>query len=518
MSKKDKMGESMSTRKRLFYSASSLSVLQIIEIIISFLLMPLMISQLGSQQYGTWILIYTISFYLGFLNVGLASSVQRYLSIAVGSKNNTEFNQVATSSFYIFIMLALALVPVVLLISHFSVLFTDTESAAKFSAVILIIGLKVILLMPGITFMAVLVASIRQDLQGLVEILTAVLRAVGMVIVLKTDPDIVSLAWVVLIIETLGRGGIVYFAYKVCPYLSVKQLNFSTAIAKSMVSFSVQAVVVWLGTRVRDSAHNFIISKSLGVSNIVIISVPFMLVMYAHQFVTLLISPLTPLLTHHYSGKKHTEFRRLFDVKCDIALSISGIILLEVIFLGNDFIGIWLSGLIVTPGQVFFALGLFMFIISSQRPLYNYLTIANQQGKLIVLTYVEAIIVVICEIILIDYSLEAMIWGLVLPSLFIRGIVLPIMCYKSMTLIPINPGYLMFRPAIIVMAILLLNRYLSLDRLLLAQTWPQLLGGGLLVLVVSLLLSYAAIHPQTRSYLRDLYKKKISRTSGTIEK
>jgi len=508
-----KQSGAISTRRRLFYSASSLSVLQIIEIVISFLLMPVMIAELGKQQYGIWILIYTISFYLGFLNVGLASSVQRYLSIAVGNRDNDEFNRVASSSFFIFVFLSILLLPAVFLISHYGGLITDAESTEKFSSVILIIGMKVILLIPGITFMAVLVAKIRQDLQGLVEILTAVLRAVGMYIVLKTNADIISLAWVVLIIETLGRGGIVYFAYKICPYLSIGRRFYSAQTAKSIVVFSIQAVLVWLGTRIRDSAHNFIISINLGVSNIVVISVPFMLITYAHQFVTLLISPLTPLLTHNYSRENFPDFSRLLDIKCDIALCVSGIILIEVVLLGNDFISIWLKGLVDMPTRIFFALGLFMFILSSQRPLYNYLTITNQQIKLMILTYIEAFIVVILEIILIDYGLEAMIWGLVIPTLLLRGIVLPVICHKSMSAIGVNPGHVIYRPTLIAIAIIMVNYYVNLDQLLSATNWLQLILYGVLTFIVALLLCYPVINKVTRSYLLDEYRKRTARSS-----
>lgn len=512
MSAPVKQAGKVSTRKRLFYSASSLSILQIVEIIISFLLMPVMIAQLGSQQYGTWILIYTISFYLGFLNVGLASSVQRYLSIAVGNNNHHEFNLVASSSFFIFSFLSIILIPVVLLISHYSVAFTDADITEKFSTVIVIIGLKVIFLIPGITFMAVLVAQIRQDLQGIVEILTALLRAIGMYIVLKTDANIVSLAWVVLVVETLGRGGIVYFAYKVCPILSIKKRYYSAQTAKSIVVFSIQAVFVWLGTRIRDSAHNFIISKSLGVSNIVVISVPFMLITYAQQFVTLLISPFVPLLTHNYSSANYSNFSRLFTIKCDIALCVSGIMLIEVILLGNDFINIWLQGLIDVPGQIFFALGLFMFVLSSQRPLYNYLTITNQQIKLMLLTYVEAFIVVVLEIIFIKDGLEAMIWALVIPTLVLRGIVLPIICHRSMSAISVYPGAIIYRPALIVLTSIVINYFIRLDYLLFSDEWIQLILYCVLILIVGLLLSYPVISRVTRCYLIDEYKKRIIRS------
>ena len=69
--------------------------------------MPFVIRMLGDKLYGLWILVGTFMGYYGFLDLGLTSAVQRFVSRAVGQKNPKEINEIINSALILFTMLGI---------------------------------------------------------------------------------------------------------------------------------------------------------------------------------------------------------------------------------------------------------------------------------------------------------------------------------------------------------------------------------------------------------------------------
>lgn len=92
--------------------------------VIGFFMMPFVIHHLGNERYGIWVLILSLTGYLGLLDLGVSGSVVKYVAEVRAKKDYKRLNQLSSSGFCIYSavgLLALLFTP--LIAFHFSSYF-----------------------------------------------------------------------------------------------------------------------------------------------------------------------------------------------------------------------------------------------------------------------------------------------------------------------------------------------------------------------------------------------------------
>ena len=75
-------------------------------LIVNFFLSPLVVGHLGPSAYGVWVLLVTLTAYLGFLDLGIRSSVTRYVARAESRGDRATSIQVASTALAVFTAMA----------------------------------------------------------------------------------------------------------------------------------------------------------------------------------------------------------------------------------------------------------------------------------------------------------------------------------------------------------------------------------------------------------------------------
>lgn len=76
--------------KKIFLSSAAGLLDQVVLVISTFLISPVLIHGLGEKEYGLWLLIFSITSYLNFLDLGMRGTAVRFLGAAMGSKRPGE--------------------------------------------------------------------------------------------------------------------------------------------------------------------------------------------------------------------------------------------------------------------------------------------------------------------------------------------------------------------------------------------------------------------------------------------
>ena len=174
--------------------------------IVMLLLTPYVLSSLGVESYGIWIIINSVIGYYGMLDLGFRAGVNQFLIRSIAADDYREASVVFSSAFYALGVLAL-LIAIITVASAFVIpelLDMSKVSVEAARNCILIVGLAAsfqILLSP---FASAIIAIQRFDILNAIAISTRVLFALLTVYLIKLDMQLVGLAIASAVTTVLG--------------------------------------------------------------------------------------------------------------------------------------------------------------------------------------------------------------------------------------------------------------------------------------------------------------------------
>jgi O-antigen/teichoic acid export membrane protein len=325
--------------------SSSLRVVSLVAgAIISIVLTPHVVRQLGDRLYGFWTLIGTFLGYYGVLDFGLTSAVSRHLSVALGDGRLDECNRIFNTAFRLLLTLSgVAILISVLLASLAHVICHDPNDAVLFWKLIIILGSGVALGFPLRAFTGVLVAHLRYDILSKLDLLVLVLRTSLVVWVLSSGHGILALAWVTFIPSLLYAVLIVHIGLKQYRWLRISRTQASKQTAAYLASYSLVTFVIQITDRLRYQADPFIILLFFNLSALAHYKIATLLV---EQFLFLLVaimSVVQPAFSRLYGAGREQTMVTAFFFTTKISVCIASFIGFGLIAWGKPFIARWMG-------------------------------------------------------------------------------------------------------------------------------------------------------------------------------
>jgi len=494
--------------KKLIKSSASLAALQIIEALIAIIMIPLMIRYLGNKEYGIWVIVLSIVTYLNVINTGITNAVQRYLAIAVGSNSNQKLNEVINSSLVIYASLSIVSLLIVYITANFGNLFIDS-GVDLFYAVALIIGTKVTLSIPASVFYALLAANLRQDLQSLIEILMTLIRSGLIVLSLLNNGSVIEIALIVLVIELTAKLFIIISALKTTEKINYSKKYINKRQILDLLRFGSYALIIRLMDSIKSTSHNFLVTKLIGISSVIFISMPFMIIAYLIQFLNLSLSVFNPFLTRLYAAKKKLTIRKNLTIALDISFFISSLMTIGLLIFGDIFIQLVLGDGYEQAKHILQIFSVYILIQGSNIPLYLLFSIYNKQRLLMYASIIEVVLVILFEYFLLkNYGLDYIAWGLIIPSFIIRLVIIPAIVIKRLDKIFITIIKQIIRPIYFYMTIFLFQ-HLIISNNSIANNWLELIIGTTTIFFLYTIIFYIFLANRHTKYLLKKYFLKI---------
>lgn len=111
----------MQTSKRVIFNTIVLYIKVIMSLLIALISVPLVLDALGASDYGLYNLIAGVVAMLSFLNNAMTVSTQRFMSVAMGEKNNEKINGIYNASFILHLFLGLFVVFIFEIVGLFAI-------------------------------------------------------------------------------------------------------------------------------------------------------------------------------------------------------------------------------------------------------------------------------------------------------------------------------------------------------------------------------------------------------------
>ena len=413
----------MSSKSKLLASGALLRTLVLIGNIVSaFILMPFIIHSIGEHWYGLWVIVGALMGYYGLLDFGLGNASSRFTAKALHTNNPEDIHYAVSTSIGIFIIIGLiALFISALIIMAAPVFFSSEEDIEIFRTVILIMGCKVAISFPFISFFGIISAKLRYDIVSYTTLFKITLRFVLFYAYISHGYSIIALALITLITELLGYITIAFFAIKLVPGMKIKHKYFNLDLLKQYIKYGKFAFLTSIGDILRFRIDELVIAKFLLLSTVTHYAVALRLIEYAGQFMTSILGIFTPVFTEYHTKGDYKAIREKFLFLVEISSMLSIFIGSILIILGENFIKLWMGVKFIDSYIPLVILVIGSVVAQSSRPCIPILYAINKHKYYAYMTLIEAFANFTLSIILIQYlGMVGVALGTALPAIITK--------------------------------------------------------------------------------------------------
>lgn len=334
----------MGDRRRVHLNIASNALNTGLNAVAGLITLPLLISRLGAESYGLWVLVSASAGLFILADFGMSAAVGRRVAGYLSAAEQGAIDKVISTSLSVLAGLSLLVVSLMLLLVQIFPLVFPIP-AAKISDVqtaLLISGIASAVYFPAAAFDGILWGHERFDLHNAVEIPALVLRLIGILVLVNVGTSLTELALIVALPAVAAYAVRIAIAVHIQPGLRISPRYFDSALMVELVHFGGWFGVVTLARATLPNAATFVIGASLGPAAVTVFTIPRLLVSYANWIiaaVTQVIGPRAAVL--HLSSDRQGQ-RQLFVMSSRYAIALAVFICAGLLQFGAPFLQLWL--------------------------------------------------------------------------------------------------------------------------------------------------------------------------------
>ena len=312
---------------------------------VAFFLSPFLVHRLGNAAYGVWILAISSVQYFVLLDLGMRSSVVRYVSKAYTACDHKAASEAFSATFWVRLQVSALLLA---LSGGLAVIFPQifkvpTGLINDARIVVALMGLSLAITMSIGVYGGVISALNRYDLSAFVALVQLSLRVIGVVAVICAGRGIVAIAWCELLAATAGNSFLVLVARKIYPELKIAWKRPRTDVLKAIWSYSLYAFLVTVAVQVIYQTDNLVVGAFVSATAVTFYSIGNSLCRYAQQLVLAMTTTFASAASTYDAAGATSSLRALYFNGTRATMAVSMPILVTFIFRGDNFISVWMG-------------------------------------------------------------------------------------------------------------------------------------------------------------------------------
>lgn len=396
-------------------------------IVVTFIMTPIMLKYLGKNGYGIWLLINSLTGYLGIFGFGIQSSTTKYVAQYMGEDDICSLNILISTTFVTFSVIALIVIFITFFLSVFTNHLFAIPSEYKEIApyLVLIVGSQIGISFFFATFVQIFSGMQRYEISAVIEIANLIVKSVLIYFFLKSGYGLMSIALITFILELFGKLAYVLFLAHLKIGLEVKIAYFEVSFLKRIFHYSIISFFVSIASKMMRYTDNVIIAAAVSISDISVYGVASRLVQYMQELVKNATNVLSPAASHaDVTGSASLRKMALYSSKYTtilIAPIAIGFYLIGdsffLLWLGKGFSDAYLILVVLTISQVFAA------------PLYGIASLLygiEKHGVIAKMVSGEAVLNLVLSLIFVRYlGILGVALGTAIPSILFNLLIFP---------------------------------------------------------------------------------------------
>jgi O-antigen/teichoic acid export membrane protein len=348
---------------------------------ISFLLTPILIHGLGQFYFGLWVLVSSVVGYYGLFDIGLRTTMQRYVARLRGMNDHEALNQTFTTALVLTLGISCFLIVLSIALASFLPAFFNLRgiSIAIARSLFLLMGLEVAVSLPAMLIGSYLCGWQRFDLFNINAVAVSAVQAALFIFVLRFGFGVLGVAGVTLGVTTLSIPFQWWLVRRIDTQLHVRWRNTSWNRARELVSFSFSVFFGVIGFQLRAYTDAIVIARVLGLAMVTPFTVASRLIEYSRRIIVAATSPLLPAFSELDGQGRQEEVRALFLRSTRMTVLISLFASLILILHGKSLLRIWVGKEFISSYSLLVILVAGNFLAFVQRPARLLLIAAGHQ-------------------------------------------------------------------------------------------------------------------------------------------
>jgi O-antigen/teichoic acid export membrane protein len=312
---------------------------------VGFFQAPFIVHRLGNVAYGVWVLAISSVNYLSLLDLGLASSVVRYVSKGHATQDHEGASDVLSAVLWVRLQISAVILALTGCIAAVFPLVIKIPAAMAVDAreAILIIGVTTAISMSFGVFSSTLSALNRYDLRSYVTLTQLTLRVGGVVTVLRAGHGIVAIALCELLAAAVGNGLLVYTVRRIYPELRIRLTKPRREVFRQIWSYSAYAFLLTVAGQLVYQSDNLVVGAFVSASAATFYSFGNSLCIYTRQVVGAMTTTFVPAASTYEAAGHMDSLRSLYYNGTRATMALSLPIVITLLTRGRNFIGLWVG-------------------------------------------------------------------------------------------------------------------------------------------------------------------------------
>jgi O-antigen/teichoic acid export membrane protein len=312
---------------------------------VAFFLSPFLVHRLGNAAYGVWILAISSVQYFGLLDLGMRSSVLRYVSKGYTTHDHQAASETFSAALWVRLQIsALLLVLCGGLAAIFPQIFKVPSGMVNDARVaVALMGISLAIAMSLGVYGGVVSALNRYDLYTFVVLIQLSLRVIGVVAVIRAGRGIIAIACCELFAAIAGNLLMAYVARRLYPELKITLKKPRGQVLKGIWSYSLYSFLVMVAVQVIYQTDNLVVGAFISASAVTFYSIGNSLCRYTQQLVVAMTTTFTSAASTYDAAGQTSSLLALYYTGTRATMVVSMPILITLLVRGGNFIGVWMG-------------------------------------------------------------------------------------------------------------------------------------------------------------------------------
>lgn len=390
-------------------------------IVVGVFLSPFILHRLGDAAFGIWVLIFSISGYYGIFDLGIRSSVVRFVAKFSATGDRENLARVINTSLFIYAGIGV----VTMLVTGAGTFYVDSlfrirpqlQTTARW--LLLIVGTSVALDFPLGVFGGALDGLQRFYLVNWMNVGSTLVRAGLIVLFLHRGYGLLALGLITTILPLMSSLTRAWLALRILQIpLGLSYISRETA--RVIANYSGATLMIVISSKLRFQTDEMVIGSFLSSEAIAYFSIGARLVDYAGNIILCLAQIFTPMASESDAQAKAERLRKLLIAGNRACAFVVFPISATLIILGKSLIEVWVGARYIPQSYpVLLVLVLPCTLLLAQAASTRMLLGTGQHGMLGIVSVAEGAINLILSILLVRH------YGIVGDAL---GTAIPLSC------------------------------------------------------------------------------------------
>ena len=325
-------------------NVSSSWLLLAVTLSVGIFLTPFVLHHLGDEAYGLWILVFAITGYFRIFNLGLNSTVIRYVARFFATRDFKNLERFLNTILSLFTGIAILILITTFFLSwkinSFFHISPSLHSTAR--SLIMIVGSAFALQFPLGLFGGILEGLQRFWWRNAVQITADLLRAGLVVLVLNHGFGLLGISLVTVVLSFLSYICYIPMAVKLLP-IRFRIFEFDRAAFYEIIRYAGVTLTSMVSGQLRYKSDALVIGAFLNAALITPFAIATKFIDYSTSFVDGTAQIFTPMSSHFHATGDSERLRRVFVRGNRICALIMFPLCVGIIFLGKSAIEVWVG-------------------------------------------------------------------------------------------------------------------------------------------------------------------------------